>query len=123
MFQVQEFPALRYSTMETTDLPIQESVVHTMSEHADDNPHVILTADSDQSEYTRRIEKRLAELERTVERLVLEKVKLAKSEEITDVSSRIIPLNHAGETNENGGGRSQQRPGIRLTRITRRRKK
>ena len=66
--------------------------MHTMSEHVDDNPHVILTADSDQSEYTRRIEERLAELERTVERLGLEKVKFAKSEEIIDVSSRILPL-------------------------------
>lgn len=87
--------------METTDFPSQETVVHTISEHATDSPYVILIANGDQSEYTRRLEEPLAELERTVESLVVEKAELANDEGPNEASSSALPLNDARETNGN----------------------
>ncbi len=67
--------------METPEHPNQESVIRTISEHAHDNPHVILTAGNDQSAYTRQFEERLAQLEKIVEQLAVEKSEPSKDEE------------------------------------------
>ncbi|KAL6230351.1 hypothetical protein BDW75DRAFT_244904 [Aspergillus navahoensis] len=63
--------------MATHQHPGPEGAVHTLAEASEHNPHIVLTASDDRSEHSKGLEERLAELERTVQMLVAEKVKVS----------------------------------------------
>ncbi|KAL4971740.1 hypothetical protein BDW66DRAFT_155364 [Aspergillus desertorum] len=90
--------------METTDSPSEENAVHTISEYANDAPHLILTTRGDQLDYIRQLEVRLAELEKTVEALVVGKAELGNDEHAIEAGSTVPSLSGAEGVNTNAGG-------------------
>ncbi|KAL4981969.1 hypothetical protein BDW68DRAFT_195877 [Aspergillus falconensis] len=63
--------------MATQQFPGPEGAVHTLAEAGESEPHIILNASDDQLQHTKGLEERLAELERTVQMLVAEKVQVS----------------------------------------------